>query len=91
VVVITSGFGETGAGGKAREAELRAPMRRYPAMRVLGHNCLGVMVPRLAFRDRGLVSHGSSLTPRISPPRYCGGRSGRHDGAARSASPATYL
>ena len=48
VVVITSGFGETGADGKALEEELRAAVKRYPSMRVLGPNCLGVMVPRLA-------------------------------------------
>ncbi|MCU0293115.1 MAG: GNAT family N-acetyltransferase [Thermoanaerobaculaceae bacterium] len=48
VLVITSGFGETGAEGRAIEADLRAAVKRYPAMRVLGPNCLGVMVPRLA-------------------------------------------
>jgi len=48
VVVMSSGFGEAGEEGKALEAELREVRRRHPAMRLVGPNCLGVMVPRLA-------------------------------------------
>ena len=48
VVVMSSGFGEAGEEGRGLEAELRATLGRYPAMRVIGPNCLGVMVPRLA-------------------------------------------
>lgn len=48
VVVMSSGFGEVGEEGKALEAELRDTLRRHRATRVIGPNCLGVMVPRLA-------------------------------------------
>jgi acyl-CoA synthetase (NDP forming) len=41
-VLIASGFGELGAGGREREAQLRAVARRYE-MRFIGPNCIGVM------------------------------------------------
>jgi len=41
-VLIASGFGELGASGKEREAELRAVARRY-GMRFIGPNCVGVI------------------------------------------------
>lgn len=48
VVVMSSGFGEVGEEGKALETELRVTLGRHPGMRLIGPNCLGVMVPRLA-------------------------------------------
>jgi acetyltransferase len=45
-IVITAGFGETGAAGKALEAELLAIAHQY-RMRLLGPNCLGLMRPPL--------------------------------------------
>lgn len=45
VVVISAGFGEgENAGGKALEKEMLQAARRHD-MRVLGPNCLGIMVP----------------------------------------------
>src|SRR5215831_6982398 len=43
-VVISAGFGESGAVGGQREGELRAWLRGQP-IRVLGPNCLGWMRP----------------------------------------------
>ncbi|HEX7219027.1 MAG TPA: bifunctional acetate--CoA ligase family protein/GNAT family N-acetyltransferase [Burkholderiales bacterium] len=47
-VILTSGFGETGAEGRALQARVLAAARRG-AVRLLGPNCLGVMRT-----DRGL-------------------------------------
>jgi len=41
-VVVASGFGELGAGGEEREAELRDMAERY-GMRLIGPNCIGVL------------------------------------------------
>ncbi len=41
-VIIASGFGELGAGGREREAQLRAVARRY-GIRFIGPNCVGVI------------------------------------------------
>jgi acetyltransferase len=41
-VVLTSGFGETGAAGRALQAEALAAARKH-GLRLLGPNCLGVM------------------------------------------------
>ncbi|HUX75064.1 MAG TPA: acetate--CoA ligase family protein [Anaerolineae bacterium] len=41
-VLIASGFGELGAGGREREAQLREVARRY-GMRFIGPNCVGVV------------------------------------------------
>src|SRR5262245_54797802 len=43
-VVLTAGFRESGAQGRAREAELAAWLRAQP-LRVLGPNCLGWIRP----------------------------------------------
>ncbi|MGD8968460.1 MAG: acetate--CoA ligase family protein [Anaerolineae bacterium] len=42
VVVVASGFGELGAGGEAREAQLRQVVERH-GMRLIGPNCIGVL------------------------------------------------
>ncbi|MFI6905133.1 GNAT family N-acetyltransferase [Nonomuraea sp. NPDC050394] len=41
LVVVSSGFGETGAGGRARQDELASIARSY-GLRVVGPNCLGI-------------------------------------------------
>jgi len=41
-VVVASGFGELGAGGEEREAELLNVVQRY-GMRLIGPNCIGVL------------------------------------------------
>ncbi len=42
VVVITAGFGETGADGRARETALRDRLQRA-GIRLIGPNCLGIV------------------------------------------------
>jgi len=41
-VLVASGFGELGTGGREREAQLRELARRY-GMRFIGPNCIGVL------------------------------------------------
>jgi len=45
LAVLSAGFGEAGPDGRALEAELLAEARRFPGMRMIGPNCLGVIVP----------------------------------------------
>lgn len=45
VVIVSSGFRETGADGRALEEEVLAEARRFGSLRILGPNCLGVIVP----------------------------------------------
>lgn len=45
LVILTAGFHETGPDGKALQDCLRQEMLNYPGMRVVGPNCLGVIVP----------------------------------------------
>ncbi len=45
LVIISAGFRETGPAGAALEQRVRAEMRRFDGMRVLGPNCLGFIVP----------------------------------------------
>ncbi|MCD6128639.1 GNAT family N-acetyltransferase [Candidatus Bipolaricaulota bacterium] len=47
VIIISAGFKEAGEEGRALEEELKAEVSRYPGMRVIGPNCLGIIVPRL--------------------------------------------
>ena len=43
-VVLTSGFGETGAAGRALQAEVAAVAKKH-GLRMIGPNCLGLMRP----------------------------------------------
>jgi len=45
IIVLSAGFREVGAAGQSLERELAAEIAKYPGMRVIGPNCLGVMVP----------------------------------------------
>ena len=45
VVIVSSGFRETGPEGRALEEQILAESRRFGSMRILGPNCLGVIVP----------------------------------------------
>ncbi len=47
VVVISAGFRETGPEGAALEAEVARRGAAFDGLRVLGPNCLGLIVPRL--------------------------------------------
>ncbi|MBN1938104.1 MAG: bifunctional acetate--CoA ligase family protein/GNAT family N-acetyltransferase [Candidatus Aminicenantes bacterium] len=45
VIVVSAGFGETGEEGRALEDRVLAEACRFAGMRILGPNCLGVIVP----------------------------------------------
>ena len=47
VIVMSAGFGEAGEEGVLLQRRLAEVRSRYPGMRVLGPNCLGVIVPSL--------------------------------------------
>lgn len=45
LIILSAGFGEVGRTGQAVEAELAAEAAKFPDMRIVGPNCLGVLVP----------------------------------------------
>ncbi|OPL18380.1 MAG: GCN5 family acetyltransferase [Candidatus Aegiribacteria sp. MLS_C] len=45
VIVMSAGFEESGAEGRELAGKLREVLDRYPGMRMLGPNCLGIVVP----------------------------------------------
>jgi acetyltransferase len=47
VVIISAGFREIGAEGRQLEELIRQEQRKFPGMRILGPNCLGIMVPSI--------------------------------------------
>ncbi|MDY0296912.1 MAG: bifunctional acetate--CoA ligase family protein/GNAT family N-acetyltransferase [Acidobacteriota bacterium] len=47
IIIMSSGFREIGAEGRRREDEILAQRARFPQMRIIGPNCLGVIVPEL--------------------------------------------
>ncbi|MDM7915449.1 MAG: CoA-binding protein, partial [Candidatus Eisenbacteria bacterium] len=48
VVILSAGFKEVGPEGKALEDAVRAEQSRFDGMRIIGPNCLGIIVPGLA-------------------------------------------
>ena len=62
VVIISAGFGESGAEGKALESQIQEAAASFPGMRIIGPNCLGVIVPRLGLNatfTSGMPKKGS--------------------------------
>ncbi len=47
IIILSAGFREAGEEGRRLEDELTAVIRRYEGMRVIGPNCLGIIVPGL--------------------------------------------
>ncbi|HTX88095.1 MAG TPA: GNAT family N-acetyltransferase [Bacteroidales bacterium] len=45
VIIISAGFRETGPEGKMLEDQILAEARKFDGMRILGPNCLGIIVP----------------------------------------------
>jgi acetyltransferase len=45
LIIISSGFRETGAGGRTLEERVMAEAARFAGLRILGPNCLGLIVP----------------------------------------------
>jgi len=58
VIILAGGFGETGSSGKSVEGELVETARRF-SMRILGPNCLGIMLPH-----KGINTTFDPITPR---------------------------
>ena len=47
IIVLSAGFQEAGPIGRELEEALRREQARFDGMRIVGPNCLGVIVPRL--------------------------------------------
>jgi acetyltransferase len=47
VIIISAGFRETGAEGRALEDQIRAARHSFPQLRIIGPNCLGVISPHV--------------------------------------------
>ncbi|MEI7981688.1 MAG: bifunctional acetate--CoA ligase family protein/GNAT family N-acetyltransferase [Bacteroidota bacterium] len=47
VIIISAGFKEIGEAGNKLETEIKSTIRKYDGMRVIGPNCLGIIVPGL--------------------------------------------
>lgn len=45
VLILSAGFREAGATGRKLEEELQSVISKYPSMRIVGPNCLGVLSP----------------------------------------------
>lgn len=46
IIIMSAGFKESGEMGKILEQRLKEKIDKFPDMRVLGPNCLGIIVPR---------------------------------------------
>ncbi len=47
VIIMSAGFKESGAEGKILEDQAKAEKAKFPDMRIIGPNCLGILVPGL--------------------------------------------
>ena len=47
IIIMSAGFREIGEEGKKLEDLIKAEIRNYEGMRVIGPNCLGIIVPGL--------------------------------------------
>lgn len=45
IVIISAGFKEVGEEGKKLEEQVKSEVAKFPGMRVIGPNCLGIIVP----------------------------------------------
>lgn len=65
IVILSAGFRETGVRGIELERCVRAELDRFPRMRVLGPNCVGVIVPsrgiNASFARTGVKPGGVAL------------------------------
>lgn len=59
LIIISAGFREIGPEGVALENEIRKEQAKFPGMRIIGPNCLGIIVP-----DIGLNASFAAATPR---------------------------
>jgi len=47
LVILSAGFREIGAEGRKLEAQVLGEAAKFPGMRIIGPNCLGIIVPRI--------------------------------------------
>lgn len=47
IIIMSAGFRETGEEGQQLEEDIKAIRQRHPGMRIMGPNCLGIIVPEL--------------------------------------------
>ncbi|NQU84807.1 MAG: bifunctional acetate--CoA ligase family protein/GNAT family N-acetyltransferase [Mariniphaga sp.] len=47
IIIMSAGFKESGEEGKILEEKVKAEKKKFPDMRVIGPNCLGILVPGL--------------------------------------------
>lgn len=47
VIILSAGFREVGAEGRRLEDDVRRSAAEFPGLRIIGPNCLGILVPRL--------------------------------------------
>jgi acetyltransferase len=47
IIIMSAGFKETGESGKLLEDQIRSEMKKFDGMRIIGPNCLGIIVPGL--------------------------------------------
>jgi acetyltransferase len=45
IIIMSAGFKESGEEGKELERQVKAEKSKFPEMRVIGPNCLGILVP----------------------------------------------
>ena len=61
VIIMSAGFKESGIEGKRLEDEVKSIKAKYPYMRIIGPNCLGLIVPKnklnVSFAD-GMAKQG---------------------------------
>ncbi|HDR50336.1 MAG TPA: GNAT family N-acetyltransferase [Mariniphaga anaerophila] len=48
IIIMSAGFKEAGKEGKILEDQVKAEKAKYPDMRIIGPNCLGILVPGLS-------------------------------------------
>jgi acetyltransferase len=48
IIIMSAGFKEAGVEGRALEDQVKAEKAKFPEMRVIGPNCLGILVPGLS-------------------------------------------
>ena len=58
LLILSAGFRETGSGGLALEHAVREELARWPQMRTIGPNCLGLLTPALGLNAS--FAHGGA-------------------------------
>jgi len=48
IIIMSAGFKEAGKEGKELESQVKAEKAKFPDMRIIGPNCLGILVPGLS-------------------------------------------